>query len=111
MRIRVSAPGNHLKEEDVEAIHRDLEKIDRRLQDFKQEVIAEVRVRSEGSAPTYHVIIELDYGRTHLIAKADHTDVGQGVREAREELLRQINDRSKRGHSSFSKGYQAGHTP
>jgi ribosome-associated translation inhibitor RaiA len=111
MQIRISAPGNHLTEAEVEAINHDLEKIDRRLADFKEEVVAEVRVRQDGSAPDQHVVIELDYGRTHLIAKADHSDVGQAVRVAREELLRQINDRSKRGHSSFSKGYQAGRTP
>ena len=111
MRIRVSAQGDHVEERDIEAIHRDLEKIDRRLQDFKEEVTAEVRIRNEGSASDHQVVVELDFGRTHLIAKAEHRDVGQAVREAREELLRQINDRSRRGHSSFSKGYQAGHTP
>jgi ribosome-associated translation inhibitor RaiA len=111
MRIRVSAPGNHLKESDIESIHHDLEKIDRRLQDFKEEITAEVRVRNEGTPAAHHVVIELDFGRTHLIAKAEHGDVGQAVRAAREDLLRQINDRSKRGHSSFSKGYQAGRTP
>jgi ribosome-associated translation inhibitor RaiA len=111
LEIRVSAPGNHLKETDLENIHHDLEKIDRRLADFKDEITAEVRIKSEGSAPTFHVVIELDYGRTHLVATADNTEVGQAVREAREELLRQINDRTRRGHSSFSKGYQAGRTP
>ncbi len=49
--------------------------------------------------------IELDYGRNHLIAKAEHADVGQAVREAREELLRQINDRKRGGHSARAKGY------
>ena len=110
MRIRVSAPGNHLKQSEIDAIHHDLEKIDRRLADFKQEIEAEVRVKDDG-APQRHVTIELNYGRTHLLAKAENSDVGQAVREAREELLRQINDRSRRGHSSFAKGYQAGRTP
>ena len=111
MRIRVAAPGNHLKQSEIDAIHRDLEKIDRRLQDSKKDVTAEVRVRNNGGPASQHVTIELDYGRTHLIAKAENADVGQAVREAREDLLRQISDRSRRGHSSFSKGYQAGHSP
>ena len=111
MRIRVSAPGNHLKQSEIDGIHRDLEKIDRRLQDFKQEIEADVRIKSEGSTPEHHVTVELNFGRTHLLAKAENADVGQAVREAREDLLRQINDRSRRGHSSFAKGYQAGRTP
>ena len=107
MRIRVSAPGNDLKQAEIEAITRDLEKIDRRLQDFKEEVNAEVRVskaQSEGAGPGSRVTIELSFGRTHLIAKAENSDVGRAVREAREELLRQINDRKRGGHSARAKG-------
>ena len=108
MRIRVSSPGNHLKQEEVDQISRDLEKIDRRLQDFRQEVSAEVRVshaQSEGAGPGHRVTLELDYGRNHLIAKAENADVGQAVREAREEILRQINDRKPGGHSARAKGH------
>ena len=107
MNIRVSAPGNNLKKEELDAIPRDLEKIERRLAEFKEEVTAEVRVshaQREGAGKAHHVTIELDYGRTHLIAKADNADVGQAVREAREELLRQINDRKRGGHSAQAKG-------
>jgi hypothetical protein len=50
------------------------------------------------------VILELEYRRNHLMAKSTHTDMGQAVREAREEILRQVNDRSRGGHSSFTKG-------
>ena len=108
MRIRVSAPGNDLKQQEIDAISHDLEKIDRRLQDFKEEVSADVRVstaQSENVGPIAHrVTIELNYGRTHLIAKAENGDVGQAVREAREELLRQINDRKRGGHTARAKG-------
>ncbi len=107
MRIRVSAPGNNLKQEEIDAISRDLEKIDRRLHDFKEEVTADVRVsygQSERAGKAQRVTIELDYGRNHLIAKAENADVGTAVREAREELLRQINDRKRGGHSSKAKG-------
>lgn len=104
MRISVSAPGRNLDADDVQGIERDLEKIDRRLNTFKQEVSASVRVSdAQGSAPGHHVVIELDYGRNHLIAKAESSDVGQAVRTAREEILRQINDRSRGGHSDFAK--------
>lgn len=107
MRIRVSAPGADLKQEEIDAISHDLEKIDRRLQDFKEEVSADVRVttaQSEGAGPGSRVTIELNFGRTHLIAKAENGDVGRAVREAREELLRQINDRKRGGHSARAKG-------
>jgi hypothetical protein len=104
MRIAVSAPGNHLERDEIAGIERDLEKIDRRLQGFKEEVSASVRVTdAPGRAPGHHVVLELDYGRTHLIAKAENSDVGMALREAREDILRQINDRTRRGHSSFAK--------
>ena len=104
MRIEVSAPGNHLERDEIAGIERDLEKIDRRLKDFKEEITASVRVTdAEGPAPAHHIVLELDYGRNHLIAKAENADVGMAVREAREEILRQINDRSRGGHSSFAK--------
>ncbi len=104
MRIRVSAPGHQLKTQELDRIEKDLEKIDRRLHQYR-EVEAQVRIGpSNNGAAGYHVTLELDYGRNHLVAKADHSDMGQAVREAREELLRQINNRSRGGHSSFTKG-------
>ncbi len=107
MRIRVSSSNNSLKEADVEGIKRDLEKIDRRLHEFKEEVSADVRINPAqrvGSGPGHQVVIELNYGRTHLLAKAENGDMGIAVRAAREELLRQINDRKRGGHSSRAKG-------
>lgn len=103
MRIRVSSPGTDLTEDDVDRIHRDLEKIERRLSDWR-EVDAKVRVTNNGQPQAFNVALEVDYGRNHLIAKAEEADVGMAVRGAREEILRQINDRSRRGHSSFAKG-------
>ncbi len=105
MRILVSAPGNDLKESDVDGIQRDLEKIDRRLANFKEEVTAEVRIsENRGGTAAYQVVIELDYGRNHIVAKTTNSDMGTAVREARDDLIRQINDRSRGGHSSFAKG-------
>jgi ribosome-associated translation inhibitor RaiA len=103
MRISVSSPDDHLEQREIDEIHQGLEKIDRRLHEFKEEVRADVRVKNEGSAPERHVVVELNYGRTHLIAKAENDDLGQAVRQAREDLLRQINDRSRGGHSDFAK--------
>ena len=104
MRIRVSSPGHQLKSAEVDRIQKDLEKIDRRLQDRREEVLAEVRInQGNNGLPGFNVTIELDYGRNHLRAKAEHIDMGQAVRSAREDILRQINDRSRGGHSSFSK--------
>jgi ribosome-associated translation inhibitor RaiA len=102
MLIRIAAPGIDLTSVNRERIEHDLQKIDRRLPN--RELEAEVRVNNRGGGVGYHVVIELSYGRNHLSAKEDHADLGQAVREAREDLLRQINDRSRRGHSSFAKG-------
>ena len=103
MRIRVSSPDHHLGSNDVDSIEKDLEKIDRRLREHAN-VTAVVRISETQGAPGFHAVVELDYGRNHLIAKAHHGDMGQAVRAARDELMRQINDRSRGGHSSFAKG-------
>jgi ribosome-associated translation inhibitor RaiA len=103
MELRVSSPGTDLVDEDIDRIQKDLEKIDRRLNGL-QDVFAEVRINDEGAAQGFQVILELEYRRNHLMAKATHTDMGQAVREARDDIMRQINDRSRRGHSSFTKG-------
>ncbi len=103
MRISVSAPGDDLTQTELDRIEADLAKIDRRLNGFNEEISAEVRVTPRPRAKGHHVVVELDYGRTHLIAKTENDDLGIAVREAREELLRQINDRSRGGHSSFAK--------
>jgi ribosome-associated translation inhibitor RaiA len=102
MLVRIASPGTDLSDHDRARIEEDLQKIQRRLPN--REVSAEVRVKEGEGHVGYHVVIELDYGRTHLSAVEDHNDVGQAVRGAREDLLRQINDRSRRGHSSFAKG-------
>lgn len=102
MELHIGSPGNHLTDEEIDAIERDLDKIDRRLNDYKQ-VVANVRISNSNGVPARQATLEIHYGRHHLIAKAEHERLGQAVREAREEILRQINDRSRRGHSSFSK--------
>jgi ribosome-associated translation inhibitor RaiA len=102
MLIRIAAPGIDLTSVDRERIEQDLQKIDRRLP--RRELEAEVRVKEGEGGVGYHVVIDLNYGRNHLSAKENHADLGQAVRGVREDLLRQINDRSRRGHSSFAKG-------
>jgi hypothetical protein len=107
MRVTVSAPGQGLDQSDVDAITTDLEKIDRRLDGFDGEVVAEVRISNAQNAqrvPGHHVVLEVHYGPNHLLAKTENPDVGIAVREAREDVLRQINDRSRGGHSSRAKG-------
>ena len=103
MELKVSSPGNKLSDEDIDRIQRDLEKIDRRLHNFDP-VYVEVRISGAEGPTEFHVTLELEYGRNHLIAKADHADVGQAVRAAREDVLRQINDRSRGSHSQYAKG-------
>lgn len=102
MELRVSAPGEDLTNADVDRIRDDLAKIDRRLGD--QDVFVEVRIGGGEGPSSHQVTLRLEYGRHNLVAKAQHPDIGQAVRRAREEVLRQINDRSRGGHSSFSKG-------
>lgn len=102
--LRVSSPGADLKDGEVDRITRDLEKIDRRLRSF-DEVYAEVRINcGDAGAPSLHVTLEIEYGRNHLLAKAESPEVGQAVRAARDEIMRQINDRSRGSHSEYSKG-------
>ncbi|MDQ3645481.1 MAG: hypothetical protein M3345_00935 [Actinomycetota bacterium] len=103
MQLRVSSPGTDISQTEIDAVERDLEKIARRL-DGQKESFARVSINGRGGAPGFVVTLEVDYGATHLVAKEEHADVGQAVRGAREDILRQINDRSPRGHSSFSKG-------
>ncbi len=103
MHLRVSSPGTRLKDGDIDRIQKDLEKIDRRLSGI-EDVNAEVRINDGDGGVGYQVTLEVEYRRNHLIAKASHPDMGQAVRSAREDIIRQINDRSRRGHSSFSKG-------
>jgi ribosome-associated translation inhibitor RaiA len=103
MHLRVSSPGIELKEGEVDRITKDLEKIDRRLRQF-DEVYLDLRINGgPPGVPDHHVTLELRYGRHHLIAKADDSDIGMAAREAREEILRQINDRSRGSHSDYAK--------
>ena len=103
MELRVSAPGSHLEDADVDRIEKDLQKIDRRLSRF-DEVHAEVRINKNDSHPiSFNVTLEVQYGKHHLVAGTEHADMNQAVREAREDVLRQINDKSRGGHSSFAK--------
>jgi hypothetical protein len=60
MRISVSAAGNNLTDVEVERIHQDLDKIDRRLKDFREEVAAAVRITDTQGAPGSHVVLEVD---------------------------------------------------
>jgi ribosome-associated translation inhibitor RaiA len=104
MQLRVSSPGHRLKEEDIDRIQRDLEKLDRRLSKIK-EVYVECRVNNrDGSAGGYNVVLEVEYRRNRVVATGEDRDMRTAVINAREDALRQINDRSRRGHSSFSKG-------
>ena len=103
MELKVSSPGHKVTDEDVDGIQRDLEKIDRRLHNFDP-VYAEVRISKSEGPTSFHVTLELEYGRNHLLAKCDSPDMRQGVRQAREEMMRQINDRSRGSHSQHAKG-------
>jgi len=102
MELRVIAPDDDLKDQDIERIENDLEKIDRRLVNYDL-VRADLRIAKNGGHST-EVTLDLHYGRRHIIAKAQHDKIGQAVRLVRDDILRQINDRSRGGHSSFTKG-------
>ena len=103
MQLRVSSPGNRTTDSDVDRIAKDLQKIDRRLQNF-QEVYTDVRLTGGNDSKPHHATLEVQYGKNHLVAKAEHQDMGQAIRAAREEILRQINDRSRGSHSQYAKG-------
>ena len=103
MELILSAPGVDIDDDDRARVSQWLEKIDRRLKD-RRDVRATVRVTGHDTGkPTRKVTLEIDYGRTHLLATADAQDTGQAVRQARDEIIRQINDMKQRGsHSSYA---------
>ena len=102
MELRVIAPDDDLKEQDIQRIESDLEKLDRRLVNYDL-VRAALRITKNGGHGR-EVTLDLHYGCRHIIAKAEHDKIGQAVRLVRDDILRQINDRSRGGHSSFTKG-------
>jgi ribosome-associated translation inhibitor RaiA len=103
MELKVSSPGFDLTQDQLQGIERDLEKLDRRLKDYEL-VYAELRVNhTDKGVNRYKSVLELEFGRNHLVASSEHSDLGMSVRDAREDILRQINDRSRRGHSDHSK--------
>jgi ribosome-associated translation inhibitor RaiA len=102
MELRVIAPDDDLKEQDIGRIEKDLEKLDRRLGTYDL-VRVDLRITKNGG-PGREVTLDLHYGRRHIIAKAQHDKIGQAVRLVRDDILRQVNDRSRGGHSSFTKG-------
>ena len=102
MELRVITPDDDLKEQDIERIEKDLEKLDRRLVNYDL-VRADLRIAKNGGHGR-EVTLDLHYGRRHIIAKAQHDKMGQAIRLVRDDILRQINDRSRGGHSSFTKG-------
>ena len=104
MYLRVSSHGVTLRNGDVDRVERDLEKLDRRLRRYA-DVSAEVRINGDDTAGARRrVTLEVECGRHHLVAKTENADMGHAVREARDEVLRQINDRSRGSHSEYSKG-------
>lgn len=102
MQLSISSPGLDLESDEVQRIEQDLEKIERRFRS-PEEIMARVKV-TNGTPRGFHVLLEVDYKKYHFIAKADDPEVGKAVRGAREDLLQQIENISKRGHSSHAKG-------
>ena len=104
MELKVSAPGLDLDQDDLDLIEKSLRKLDRRLKHYNR-VIAEVRInRGANGDPSRRVTLEVDYGRNHLVATAEHNEGQQALNHARDEMIRQINDGKKRGgHSDYAK--------
>lgn len=103
MQLSISSPGLDLNTDQVQQIERDLEKIDRRFKTPDQ-AMARLRVSNGKPSEGYSVLLEVDYHRHHFLAKSKGSDMGQTVRDAREDILRQISDTSRGGHSSYTKG-------
>lgn len=103
MQLSISSPGTNLKPDDVEHIERDLEKIDRRFRS-PDDAFARLRVTNGNPKLGYDVLLEVDYHKYHFLAKANNTDMGMAVREAREEVIRQITDAGRGGHTAMAKG-------
>ncbi len=103
MQLSISSPGTNLKPDDVEQIERDLEKIDGRFRS-PDDAFAKLRVTNGNPKLGYDVLLQVDYHKYHFLAKAHNNDMGMAVREAREDVIRQIADVNHGGHSSMAKG-------
>ena len=99
--MRVSSPGENLSQSEIDAIQRDVEKIDRRLGDL-DEVYLDVRVGKQ-SGNTSEATLELEYRRNHLVATSTGGDARHAIRNARDELLQQIEGRQRGSHSDYRK--------
>jgi ribosome-associated translation inhibitor RaiA len=102
MRIAIASPGIDLSDEESQQIERDLDKVGRRLTKV-DDVSCEVRVNNGQPAGSFRVVIELHYRANRLVATEEAGDIGMAIRAAREDILRQINDRTPRGHADHSK--------
>jgi ribosome-associated translation inhibitor RaiA len=104
MELQISSPGLDLDDDDRELIEKSLRKIDRRLRNHDR-VRTEVRInRGAAGDLSRKVTLEVDYGRNHLVATAEHAEGQQALNHARDEMIRQINDSKKRGgHSDYAK--------
>lgn len=100
MLVQMSAGHDHLTDEDMAVIRKDLDKLERRLHEH-QDIKAELRIAGQGGSPDHRVTVELHYGHNHLVAKVSDYDTRVAVNKATAELMRQINDRARGGHNSF----------
>lgn len=103
MKISIASPGHDLSADETAAVERDLEKIARRLEKIGDDAITNVRINNGNGTKIYTVVLEVSYRKNHITAKAEDSDMGTALRHAREEALRQINDRGRGGHSSYAK--------
>lgn len=100
MIVRIASPDEELDERMVAGIEQDLEKVERRLS-ARDEVYLDIGLGREGVAQ--RATLKIEYGRNHLVSTGEGPDARAAVREAREDLLRQINDRSRGGHADHQR--------
>lgn len=103
MKISIASPGHDLTADEIASVERDLEKIARRLEKVGDDAVTNVRINNGTATKLYTVVLEVSYRRNHITAKAEDHDMGTALRHAREEALRQINDKGRGGHSSYAK--------
>ncbi|MBA2726014.1 MAG: HPF/RaiA family ribosome-associated protein [Actinobacteria bacterium] len=103
MQIAIVTPGVELEPATKDRFEDDLAKLTRRLGNDETAVCNAKLNRGERNL--VHVVLEVHQGKRHYLAKSDDKDANLALRKARDEVIRQVNDHSRGGHSQYAKGH------
>lgn len=102
MQIAIVTPGVELEPATKARFEDDLAKLARRLGN-DESATCNAKL-NRGDRNLVHVVLEVHQGKHHYLAKSDDEDANFALRKARDEVIRQLNDHSRGGHSQYAKG-------